>query len=120
MKKILLYLAGILAFSLIGAPEIAVFDEPGFPNASKRDAAFYSKVLGAKILRLNELSKLKDFDTVIFPHGGFVPAAAEADVYQLMRRGGTVIVCGDLQQPLPQNVKRSKVRSMSNVKLDEK
>ena len=35
------------------------------------------KVLGGKILNLNELSKLKDFDIVIFPHGGYVPAAAK-------------------------------------------
>ena len=98
MKKFLLFLTGIFLFSLAGAPKIAVFDEPGFPNASKRSAEFDSKVLGGKILRLKELSKLKDFDTVVFPHGGYVPAAAESAVYQLMTRGGTVIICGDLQQ----------------------
>ena len=121
MKKFLLFLTGILLFSLAGAPKIAVFDEPGFPNASKRNAQFYSKVLGGKILRLKELSKLKDFDTVIFPHGGYVPAAAESAVYQLMRRGGTVIVCGDLQQPLPEpSVKRPKVRNAATLEFNEK
>ena len=57
MKNLLLLLFSIIFLPLLASPKIAIFDEVGFPNASKRDAKFYSKVLGGKILRLNELSK---------------------------------------------------------------
>ena len=71
MKKIFISLFCTLLLSLSAAPRVAVFDEPGFPNASKRDAGFYRKALDAKILRLNELDKLKNCEihsTVILSH----------------------------------------------------
>ena len=121
MKKIFTVLSCAVLLSLCAAPRIAVFDEPGFPNASKRDAEFYRKALGGTVLRLNELSKLKNFDIIVFPHGGYVPAAAETPVYHLMRRGGTVIVCGDLQEPPPPAPeKRQKMQTASLLAFEEK
>ena len=121
MKKIFISLFCTLLLSLSAAPRVAVFDEPGFPNASKRDAGFYRKALNAKVLRLNELDKLKNFDVIVFPHGGYVPAAAENAVYHLMRRGGTVIVCGDLQEPPPPAPeKRQKMQTDKLLAFEEK
>ena len=51
MKKIFVSLFCTLLLSLSAAPRIAVFDEPEFPNASKRNAEFYCKALNAKVLR---------------------------------------------------------------------
>ena len=121
MKRLFLLLFFAIFLPLLAAPKIAIFDEAKFPNASKRDAQFYSKVLGGKILNLNELSKLKDFDIVIFPHGGYVPAAAKDAVYQLMCRGGAVIICGDIQQPLPAAPeKRPQMASSKKMAFEEK
>lgn len=121
MKNLLLLLFSIIFLPLLASPKIAIFDEVGFPNASKRDAKFYSKVLGGKILRLNELSKLKNFDIIIFPHGGYVPAAAEDAIFNFMQQGKTVIVCGDLQQPLPPAPeKRPTVASAKKIAFEEK
>ncbi len=88
-------------FLLAAAPRIAIFDEPGFPNASKRDAEFYRRAAGGTILRLDELGRLDGYDVLIFPHGGLIPKAAEPAVSALMSRGGTVIVAGDIQTPPP-------------------
>lgn len=105
----------------VGAPKIAIFDEPGFPNASKRDAAFYRNTVGGDILGLKDLSRLKDYDTVIFPHGGYMPAAAEPYVSELRFRGGTVIVTGDLQEPPPPPPeKRITSRDAKQLDFEEK
>ena len=82
MKNLFLFLCLAAGGLLWSAPRVAVFDEPGFPNASKRDAAFYSRVLNGRILNLKDLGKLKSFDVLIFPHGGYVPADAESAVYR--------------------------------------
>ena len=117
MKKILLFLFASCLFSAWSAPRVAVFDEPGFPNASKRNAEFYRKALNGKILNLAKLGELKNFDVLIFPHGGYYPAAAETAVYHFMRRGKTVIICGDLQEPLPEPPEKRP--AMRDVKLLE-
>ncbi len=88
---------GILA----AAPRIAIFSEPGFPNASQRDADFYLGAVDGSRLSLSQLERLSDFDIVIFPHGGYLPAAAEIPVGELLSRGGTAIITGDLQTPPP-------------------
>lgn len=101
MKRILALLLTSFTFGIIAAPRIAVFDEPGFPNASERSSEFYVEATGGTRVKLNELEKLKNFDVVIFPHGGYVPAAAETAVGELLSRGGAVIVAGDIQAPPP-------------------
>ena len=95
IRRIIALVCLLAVQSCVGASKIAIFDEPGFPNASKRDAAFYRNTVGGDILGLKDLSRLKNYDTVIFPHGGYMPAAAEPYVSELMLRGGTVIVTGD-------------------------
>ena len=101
MKRTLSLLLTAFTFSIIAAPRIAVFDEPGFPNASERTPEFYIEATGGTKVKLNDLKKLKDFDVVIFPHGGYVPGAAETAVGELLSRGRTVIVTGDIQTPPP-------------------
>ncbi|MFA6929215.1 MAG: hypothetical protein WCT05_02730 [Lentisphaeria bacterium] len=101
MSRLISALFAVLTSILAASPRIAVFAEPGFPNASKRDAGFYTDVLGGTGIILSELDKLKDFEVVIFPHGGYLPYAADMAVGELLSRGGSVIVTGDLQTPSP-------------------
>lgn len=122
MKSILCTLLCTLFVFTAAAQKIAIFDEPGFPNASSRNAEFYRNVLNGKILNLKQIKQdLKNYDTLIFPHGGYVPAEAETAVYQLMRCGGTVIICGDIQEPPPAPpVRRPYTRNLATIQFEKK
>jgi len=97
-KFVLLLFLPLIA---VAGPRIAVFDEPGFPNASTRDADWYVGVVeNAQRVNLNTIGFLEAFDVIIFPHGGFMPRQAEKAIGALMARGGTVIVAGEMQTPI--------------------
>ncbi|MBQ6473712.1 MAG: beta-galactosidase trimerization domain-containing protein [Victivallales bacterium] len=120
-RRIAVSMCLIAVLHCAGAPKIAIFDEPGFPNASTRDAAFYRKAVGGDVLGLKDMPMLKDYDTVLFPHGGYMPAAAEPYVSELMLRGGTVIVTGDIQEPpLEPTEKRIVSKDAQQLDFEEK
>lgn len=96
---------------------IAIFDESGFPGKSKRSIDWFKKTLSeagmqVSIVGLKEIQNplyfsCEKYDTIIFPHGGYVPLDAEEGLGRFMSKGGTVIIAGDIfgRFPYPDDVK---------------
>jgi len=96
---------------------VAIFDEAGFPNKSGRSIDWFKQsisavggnanVIGLKELQAAECFSRDKYDTIVFPHGGYVPLDAEEALGRFMNQGGSVIIAGDIfgELPYPSDVK---------------
>ena len=109
--------AGFASGGKLERNRIAIFDEAGFPNKCGRsidwfkqavsDAGGQVDVLGLKEVQSTESFSRGKYDTIIFPHGGYVPLDAEEALGRFMSHGGSIIIAGDMfgELPYPPEVK---------------
>lgn len=106
---------------------IAIFDEAGFPNKSKFSIAWFkesAESAGAKVdtLTLKQIQDINSFsrekyDTIIFPHGGYVPLDAEEALGRFMGNGGTIVITGDMfgNRPYPKDVELERQKLLKDA-----
>jgi len=106
---------------------VAIFDEAGFPNKSEHSIDWFKQAAEAaggnvNILSLKEIQakncfSREKYDTIIFPHGGYVPLDAEEALGRFMGQGGSIIIAGDMfgRLPYPESVEIERRKLLKEV-----
>ncbi|MBN1557416.1 MAG: beta-galactosidase, partial [Lentisphaerae bacterium] len=91
----------------IGVQNVWIFDEPGFPERSVADAAFWTAALEAAGHRVRRVGvsdlagpapgEAQAPSVLVLPNRGYLPVDAEPAIFDFLAAGGAVIIGGSLE-----------------------
>ncbi|MFH0797431.1 MAG: beta-galactosidase [Candidatus Omnitrophota bacterium] len=86
--------------------KVGIFEEPGFPAKPIRTATWWKNTLldagfQARIVNLEDVcgkeSKISDLDVLIMPTGGATPIESHPVLFDLIARGGMILIDGSIR-----------------------